>query len=514
MATINMAGGLTPSFDPIADFSRFGAYAGTPETEALLANERAQQARATEIAEQAKKRAGQARLGAGLALGATALDTATTPTENYYERFGFEMPSGDGLSGLAKDVGVRSLGALSDFGNAAAFGVPKMLGLYRDVPGIFSGAQAAEPAPSVQPVVSTPKPAPSEPYPGLGTIPLSAPSVPAPAVAPSRFPLSGGPTARVSAPSTIGSAQQTATAPAAPPGQQYPTFAESPDLKAARQKASESAGRIDSLFEKISEANKTPVPQGLSATDKWSLLAGALGTAAMVSAFPEYGVLAGIGAGLAVGSGGYNAIQARNVNAAEAERQRKLDTVKQQGALYKDQYERNRNEVGDMREFERGAFSDQLGAFKYANEQAQADRKFNEEVRQFGMNYALQNRRLAQQAASAAAARTSQYPVQGFTRPDGSIEYRQVTPGLQLPAGTRPLSTGKGAGALGVSYNPLAQINEIAATLDPKQYPTPEIRFRVATGLAAQAAGQFNSGVGGQPQGNMDMSDDDFAASY
>lgn len=70
--------------------------------------------------------AGAKRLGAAGALAGTAITTATTPTEDYRERFGLETndPS------LAGDIGVRALGAASDLGSIMTFGAADRL--YRD----------------------------------------------------------------------------------------------------------------------------------------------------------------------------------------------------------------------------------------------------------------------------------------------------------------------------------------------------------------------------------------------
>jgi hypothetical protein len=72
-----------------------------------------------------------ARGAAPLAAAASAAETFTTPTEDYYTRFGFDPKQDrEGLTGLAKDVGVRVLGAASDLGNAFTGGLAG--NLYRD----------------------------------------------------------------------------------------------------------------------------------------------------------------------------------------------------------------------------------------------------------------------------------------------------------------------------------------------------------------------------------------------
>jgi hypothetical protein len=64
------------------------------------------------------------RGAAPLAAAASAADTFVTPTEDYYTRFGFDPNQNrDGLTGLAKDVGVRALGAASDLGNVFTGGL-------------------------------------------------------------------------------------------------------------------------------------------------------------------------------------------------------------------------------------------------------------------------------------------------------------------------------------------------------------------------------------------------------
>jgi hypothetical protein len=61
---------------------------------------------------------------APIAAAASAAETFTTPTEDYYARFGFDPNQNrEGLTGLAKDAGVRALGAASDLGNAFTGGL-------------------------------------------------------------------------------------------------------------------------------------------------------------------------------------------------------------------------------------------------------------------------------------------------------------------------------------------------------------------------------------------------------
>lgn len=82
--------------------------------------------------------AGLKQLGAAGALGATALDVASTPTEQYRERFGLETndPS------LLGDIGVRALGAASDLGNVMTFGAAG--NFYRDKQRIAAEQAAAQ----------------------------------------------------------------------------------------------------------------------------------------------------------------------------------------------------------------------------------------------------------------------------------------------------------------------------------------------------------------------------------
>lgn len=73
-----------------------------------------------------KAGAGAKRLGTAGALAGTAITTATTPTEDYRERFGLETNDPSFLG----DVGVRALGAASDLGSVLTFGAADRL--YRD----------------------------------------------------------------------------------------------------------------------------------------------------------------------------------------------------------------------------------------------------------------------------------------------------------------------------------------------------------------------------------------------
>ena len=92
------------------------------------------------------KAAGAVALPATLA--GTASAAAETPTSDYEKRFGFEPNSIEGVGGLARDVGVRALGAASDLGNALTLG---MAGKY-----LYADKQAnAAPA---EPASATPTP--------------------------------------------------------------------------------------------------------------------------------------------------------------------------------------------------------------------------------------------------------------------------------------------------------------------------------------------------------------------
>ena len=64
------------------------------------------------------------RGAAPIAAASSAAETFTTPTEDYYTRFGFDPNQNrDGLTGLAKDIGVRALGAASDLGSTFTGGL-------------------------------------------------------------------------------------------------------------------------------------------------------------------------------------------------------------------------------------------------------------------------------------------------------------------------------------------------------------------------------------------------------
>jgi hypothetical protein len=89
------------------------------------------------------------RVAALPALVSTAIDTANTPTEDYRKRFGMETndPS------LLGDLGVRTLGAASDLGNALTFGQAGKL--YRDK----QQPAAAIPTPAQEAAQPSPPPA-------------------------------------------------------------------------------------------------------------------------------------------------------------------------------------------------------------------------------------------------------------------------------------------------------------------------------------------------------------------
>lgn len=88
---------------------------------------------------------GLGKLGTVGALASTGFAVADTPTEQYRERFGFgEYNSDDSdLMRLGKDIGVRTLGAASDLGNAMTLGQAGRL--YADKQRIASEAKAAQP---------------------------------------------------------------------------------------------------------------------------------------------------------------------------------------------------------------------------------------------------------------------------------------------------------------------------------------------------------------------------------
>lgn len=93
-----------------------------------------------------------ARGATPLLLGGAAASTATTPTEDYEQRFGFEPSTSDSPGArLVRDVGVRTLGAMSDVGNALGFGLPSLL--YRDRQ---AQAGAAPAAPAAAPAAAAP----------------------------------------------------------------------------------------------------------------------------------------------------------------------------------------------------------------------------------------------------------------------------------------------------------------------------------------------------------------------
>lgn len=102
-----------------------------------------------------------ARLATPLALGATAGQTAVTPTEDYETRFGFSPSTIENPALRAvRDVGVRALGAASDLGNVMTGGLAGEF--YRDKQ---AQAQTLTPADTVaQPVAAAPAaPAPVAP---------------------------------------------------------------------------------------------------------------------------------------------------------------------------------------------------------------------------------------------------------------------------------------------------------------------------------------------------------------
>lgn len=115
-----------------------------------------------------------ARLATPLALGATAGQTAVTPTEDYETRFGFSPSTIENPALRAvRDVGVRALGAASDLGNVMTGGLAGQF--YRD-----KQAQAGQLTPA-DPVVQPAAAAPAAPAPVAPVATAAQPVAAAPA---------------------------------------------------------------------------------------------------------------------------------------------------------------------------------------------------------------------------------------------------------------------------------------------------------------------------------------------
>lgn len=114
-------------------FRAAGAGAATDATPAaggLRSGAYTQAVRATGAMRKVANVAG--RVAAPLALGATAGAVAGTDTGEYEKRFGFDPGGSDGtVGGFARDLGIRTLGAASDLGNALTGGTAGKY-LFRD----------------------------------------------------------------------------------------------------------------------------------------------------------------------------------------------------------------------------------------------------------------------------------------------------------------------------------------------------------------------------------------------
>lgn len=202
---LNVQSRVVPESNGVTDARpKYNPANGSPEAKAWQAERAAQTAQqaprtaptsspAQPTAQGAAYRAGSAvgRLGAvaGKALGAIAApaalaSTATavgeTPTEAYEKRFGFGPNNNDGLGGLARDVGVRALGAASDLGDAMTLGLAGKY-LYADKqPGAMPAASPVVAPDStgaaVAPAASTPNSAQVKPgiTSNIGAAPASA----------------------------------------------------------------------------------------------------------------------------------------------------------------------------------------------------------------------------------------------------------------------------------------------------------------------------------------------------
>lgn len=122
-------------------------------------------------------------------LAGTASATGETPTSDYEKRFGLGSNTYDGVGALARDVGVRALGAASDLGDALTLGMAGKY-LYADKQ---AGAATAAPVADSAPITRG--------LPGAGRGNLNpatvAPSAPAPAAAPPAVPSAAAPSSDV-----------------------------------------------------------------------------------------------------------------------------------------------------------------------------------------------------------------------------------------------------------------------------------------------------------------------------
>jgi len=226
-----------------------------------------------------------------------------------------------------------------------------------------------------------------------------------------------------------------------------------PEAKAQIDKIAARNEELSNLSKQYFEAQGMREPRGLTATDKLQILAKGIGTAALIAAFPGAGLLLALGGGLI---GGAEETDARRQANAAADQQDFANTsaiFDQQRGVLGAQIENDQALLKNTNE----AYNTRFNRNQKIRESQLEERKFNEDVRRYGLDYAQRERALRQRAAAASQARL--IPAVGA---DGKVRLTAAREGVEVPAGYGGRGALPAAGPRAPSFNYTAEIRERA----------------------------------------------------
>lgn len=229
----------------------------------------------------------------------------------------------------------------------------------------------------------------------------------------------------------------------------------SPEAKAQIDKLTSRNDELSNLSKQYFKAQGMREPRGLTGSDKLQILAKGLGTAALIAAFPGAGLLLALGGGLV---GGAEEADSRRTANAAADQQyfTNASTVfGQQSKVLQEQIKNDQEMLGLTNE----AYNSRFNRNRQMAQDAMEQRKFDEEARRFGLNYAQRERQIRQQAA--AARNTGLVPIVGA---DGKTRLMRPTEGMEVPAGYGVRGALSG-GARPPNFNPLPSVDSVAKEL-------------------------------------------------
>lgn len=374
----------------------------------------------------------------GLALAPGVMSVFEQPSvEQMASELGWDAPQTPGQAAMTAGVGAI---------NRLTFGVPGFIS--RSLRG--EPEQQAEPqaTPALAPVDAEAVPnyvMMDRQNPALAPSPMAVEQAAQPALAPRAAP-----------------AQVTPQPAMQPATQQMPDFQS--NLPGFMQRLDEEAARLEDVVARYEQQSGQVIPRELSKMDKFGILAKALGVGALVAAFPAFGILGGLGAGLLGGSSAYDAARGGLAADAEAQRQRLADNMKTRLDIGKQRM----GALGDLMEVEQGREQDAYTRVK--------------DARRFGLD----------QQREARLARQAQLEGSTLAVGDDGFYVRMFPDGRTVKTDVRPQHGALG-GRSGVAYNPLEDVRGIADQLTPEY----EAQLMRAAGLASQIGGMFNPGVPG-----------------